>query len=46
MNYLSMNKLGAIEVSPKVVQFGIFLPGVDSAKGYAVSVKIIRVRLL
>lgn len=36
-----MNKLGAREVSPKIVQFGIFLPGVDSANGYAVSVKII-----
>jgi 1,4-alpha-glucan branching enzyme len=41
MNYLSMNKLGALEVSPKVIQFGIFLPGVDSGGGYAVSVKII-----
>jgi maltooligosyltrehalose trehalohydrolase len=41
MNYLPMNKLGALETSPKVVQFGIFLPGVDSAKGYSVSVKII-----
>ncbi len=41
MNYLPMNTLGAQEISPKVIQFGIFLPGVDSAKGYAVSVKII-----
>ena len=41
MNYLSMSKLGAQEISSKVVQFGIFLPGVDSGKGYAVSVKII-----
>jgi maltooligosyltrehalose trehalohydrolase len=41
MNYLPMNKLGAQEISPKVVQLGIFLPGVDSGKGYAVSVKII-----
>ena len=41
MNYLSMNKLGAQEISPKVIQFGIFLPGVDSGSGYAVSVKII-----
>lgn len=41
MNYLPMNSLGALEISPKVVQFGIFLPGVDSAKGYGVSVKII-----
>ncbi|MFZ3334149.1 MAG: hypothetical protein WA197_26195 [Candidatus Acidiferrales bacterium] len=41
MNYLSMNQLGALEISPKVVQFGIFLPGVDSSHGYAVSVKII-----
>jgi hypothetical protein len=41
MNYLPMNTLGALEVSPKVIQFGIFLPGVDAAKGYAVSVKII-----
>jgi hypothetical protein len=41
MNYLSMSKLGALEISPKVVQFGIFLPGVDSGEGYAVSVKII-----
>jgi hypothetical protein len=32
-----------MEVSPKVVQFGIFLPGLDSAEGYAVSVKIISV---
>jgi maltooligosyltrehalose trehalohydrolase len=36
-----MNKLGALEISPKIIQFGIFLPGVDSAKAYAVSVKII-----
>jgi maltooligosyltrehalose trehalohydrolase len=41
MNYLPMNTLGAIEISPKVIQFGIFLPGVDSALGYDVSVKII-----
>lgn len=41
MKYLPMSKLGAVEIAPKVVQFGIFLPGVDSAKGYAVSVKII-----
>jgi len=41
MNYLPMNKLGALEISPKIVQFGIFLPGVDSGTGYAVSVKII-----
>ena len=41
MNYLPMNKLGALEVAPKVIQFGVFLPGVDSAKGYSVSVKII-----
>ncbi len=41
MNYLSMNTLGALEIAPKIVQFGIFLPGVDSGAGYAVSVKII-----
>ena len=41
MNYLPMNKLGAQEISPKVIQFGIFLPGVDSALGYSVSIKII-----
>jgi len=41
MNYLSMNTLGALEISPKVVQFGILLPGVDSGAGYSVSVKII-----
>lgn len=41
MNYLPMNKLGALETSPKVIRFGIFLPGVDPAKGYAVSVRII-----
>ena len=41
MNYLSMNQLGALEISPKVLQFGIYLPGVDSGQGYAVSVKII-----
>jgi maltooligosyltrehalose trehalohydrolase len=41
MNCLPMNSLGALEISPKVVRFGIYLPGVDSAKGYAVSVKII-----
>jgi len=41
MNYLPMNRLGAVETSPKVVQFGILLPGVDSARGYSVSVKII-----
>jgi maltooligosyltrehalose trehalohydrolase len=36
-----MNKLGALETSSNVIQFGIFLPGVDSGKGYTVSVKII-----
>lgn len=36
-----MNKLGAQETSSKVIQFGIFLPGVDSGSGYNVSVKII-----
>jgi maltooligosyltrehalose trehalohydrolase len=36
-----MNKLGALETSSKVIQFGIFLPGVDSGTGYGVSVKII-----
>src|SRR5436305_6664191 len=41
MNYLPMQKLGAQETAPSVIQFGIFLPGVDAAKGYAVSVKII-----
>ena len=41
MNYLSMNNLGALETSPKVLHFGIFLPGVDPGEGYAVSVKII-----
>jgi len=41
MNYLPMDQLGARESSPKVIQFGIFLPGVDAAQGYAVSVKII-----
>ena len=41
MNYLPMNNLGARETSPKVVQFAVFLPGVDPAQGYAVSVKII-----
>ena len=44
MNYLPMNNLGALETSPKVVQFGILLPGVDPAHGYAVSVKIIHER--
>lgn len=41
MNYLPMEKLGALETSSKVIQFGIFLPGVDSTRGYTVSVKII-----
>jgi maltooligosyltrehalose trehalohydrolase len=41
LNLLPMNKLGALEISPKIIQFGIFLPGIDSAAGYAVSVKII-----
>ena len=41
MNYLPMNKLGAQETSPKEIEFGIFLPGVDPAAGYAVSVKLI-----
>ena len=41
MNYLPMNTLGATEISSKVIQFGIFLPGVDPAAGYSVSVKII-----
>jgi 1,4-alpha-glucan branching enzyme len=41
MKYLPMSRLGAQETSPKIVQFGIFLPGVDPGKGYAVSVKMI-----
>ena len=41
MNYLPMSTLGAQEISSKVIQFGIFLPGIDSGQGYAVSVKII-----
>jgi maltooligosyltrehalose trehalohydrolase len=41
MNYLPMNRLGALETAPKIVQFGILLPGVDPGDGYAVSVKII-----
>ncbi len=41
MNYLPMTQLGALEISRKVIQFGIFLPGVDPGNGYAVSVKII-----
>ena len=41
MNYLPLTKLGAQEVSPKVIQFGVFLPGVNASTGYAVSVKII-----
>ncbi len=41
MQYLPMSRLGALEVSPRVVQFGIFLPGVDPAEGYSVSVKMI-----
>jgi len=41
MNYLPMNTLGALETSPKIVQFGIFLLGVDPGEGFAVSVKII-----
>jgi maltooligosyltrehalose trehalohydrolase len=38
---LPMEQLGARETSPNVLKFGIFLPGVDPARGYAVSVKII-----
>lgn len=41
MKFLPMNKLGAQEVRPKVIQFGVFLPGVDPAQGYTVSIKII-----
>lgn len=41
MNYLPMSQLGAQEIAPNVIQFGIFLPGVDAGKGYSVSVKII-----
>ena len=41
MNYLPMSTLGAQEISSKVIQFGVFLPGIDSGQGYAVSVKII-----
>ena len=41
MNYLPMSTLGAQEISSKVIQFGIFLPGIDSSQGYAVSAKII-----
>lgn len=41
MNYLPMTKLGAQETSPKVIHFGIFLPGVNPTAGYSVSLKII-----
>ncbi|HLJ97403.1 MAG TPA: alpha-amylase family glycosyl hydrolase [Gemmataceae bacterium] len=41
MDYLPLNLLGAREISPSILSFGIFLPGVDPAQGYAVSVKII-----
>jgi len=41
MDYLPLNLLGARETSPGVISFGIFLPGVDPAQGYAVSIKII-----
>jgi maltooligosyltrehalose trehalohydrolase len=41
MIYLPMTKLGAQETSPKFIQFGIFLPGVNPTAGYSVSVKII-----
>src|SRR5260370_2907398 len=41
MDYLPLNKLGARETSPGVLEFGILLPGVDPAGGYAVSIKII-----
>src|SRR4029077_7617454 len=41
MDYLPLNKLGARETSPGVIEFGILLPGIDPDRGYAVSVKII-----
>jgi maltooligosyltrehalose trehalohydrolase len=41
MNYLPMDRLGARETSPNVIEFGIFLPGVDPTHGYSVAVKII-----
>lgn len=41
MNYAPMNNRGALETSPKVVQFGISPLGVNSDAGYSVSVKII-----
>ncbi|WP_201759137.1 hypothetical protein [Acidisarcina polymorpha] len=41
MKYLPMDRLGARETSPKVIEFGIFLPGISSAAGYSVVVKII-----
>lgn len=41
MNYLPMGTLGAQVIAPNVIQFGVFLPGVDPAKGYGVSIKII-----
>jgi maltooligosyltrehalose trehalohydrolase len=44
MNYLPMDKLGAQETSPKIVHFGIYLPGVNPNNGYGVSVKIIHER--
>jgi maltooligosyltrehalose trehalohydrolase len=40
MNYLPMDKLGAQFIAPGVIQFGIFFPGVDLAKGYSVSILI------
>jgi len=41
MQLLPLSRLGPREISPGVVQFGLFLPWVSAADGNAVSVKII-----
>lgn len=41
MNLLPLNKLGARETTPSVVEFGVFLPWVSAAMGNRLWVKII-----
>lgn len=41
MQLLPMSQLGAIEVSPGVLQFGVFLPAIDPTTAIAVAVAVI-----
>jgi maltooligosyltrehalose trehalohydrolase len=44
MDFLPLDKLGAREKLPRVIEFGTFFPGIRPADGYSVAVKIIHER--